>query len=84
MKIENIIKNLTKENIEVYKGEFDFNEFWFVNGTALVDLVDGVAKDTNGRYIDVINQIAHNRSHIYTSNGKSKKLTNVFKLGWKE
>ena len=80
MKIENIIKNLKKDGKEVYIGQFDFKEFWMCNGTALVDLVDGVAVTTSAKYADVIKQIEEDRSHIYTVENKKKSLTLNIKL----
>lgn len=74
MKIKNIIKHLEKDGKEVYRGQFDFQEFWMCAGTALVDLVDGAAVSTTAKYADVIKQIEENRSHIYTIEDNKKML----------
>lgn len=79
MRIENIIKHLEKDGKEVYRGQFDFQEFWMCAGTALVDLVDGSALETSAKYTDVIKQIEENRSHIYTIENKKKSLTSNIK-----
>lgn len=83
MKIENIIKNLTKDNIKVYKGQFDFKDCFMVNGTALIDLEDGIVKDTTARYMDVLKQVQSNRSHIYTIVDNKKELSLNYRLGYK-
>lgn len=80
MKIENIVKNLSKNGYEVYHGEFDFKDCWMCRGTALIDLKDGVAIPTNAKYLDVVKQIGSNKSHIYTIADGKKELTNNFKL----
>ena len=79
MRIENIIKHLEKDGKEVYRGQFDFQEFWMCAGTALVDLVDGLALETTAKYTDVIKQIEESRSHIYTIENKKKSLTSNIK-----
>lgn len=81
MKIENIIKNLTKDGEKVYRGEFDHKEFWFCNGTALVDLVDFTSVDTTATYKDVVTQIKNNKSHVHSITGKKKELNQYNKLG---
>lgn len=80
MKFENIIKSLKKEGKEVYVGQFDFKDFFMCNGTALVDLLDGVAVPTTAKYADVVKQIQENRSHIYTIAKNKKSLTTNLKL----
>lgn len=80
MKFENIIKSLKREGKEVYVGQFDFKDFFMCNGTALVDLVDGVAVLTTAKYADVVKQIQENRSHIYTIEKNKKSLTTNLKL----
>lgn len=83
MRIDNIVKKLrTQEKVEVYKGEFDFKECWMCDGTALIDLVNGEVKDTTAKYVDVIEQIVNNKSHIYTQHDKNKELTSNYKLGF--
>lgn len=57
MTTKNIIKNLRKDGKEVYRDEFDHQEFWFCNGTALVDLLDFKPVDSTAKYRDVLTQI---------------------------
>lgn len=81
MKFENILKELAKDKYIVVKGEFAYQECYMVNGTALIDIVDGEVRGTNAKYKDVFKQIDNNRSHIQTIEGKKKYLTTNMKLG---
>ena len=83
MKIENTLKRLSKDGYKVYRAEFANQDFWFVNGVGLVDLVNGVAKDTSAKYQDVVKQVAQNRSHIQTIDGNKRELTSYYKMGYK-
>lgn len=84
MKFDNIIKKLKKDGYNVEVMQFSFQTCLGVTGTALIDIVDGNIIQTNAKYIDVINQISKNRSHIQTIetiNGCRKKiLTDYLKL----
>lgn len=82
MMIGNIIKKLSKDGYQITLGEFDFKKCYMVNGTALIDLVDGTTTETNAKYSDVILQIDNNRSHIQTISDKKKELTSYNKLGY--
>lgn len=81
MKIENIIKRLNQNGKKVYLGQFDFQEVWMCNGTALIDLLDGKVVPTSAKYADVVKQIEEGRSHIYTVDDIKKKVLNT-NLKW--
>ncbi|MEG1637814.1 MAG: hypothetical protein RR324_09915 [Cellulosilyticaceae bacterium] len=66
MKFENIIRNLKKDGYKVEPMEFCFQTCLGVQGTALIDIVDEDIVPTTARYVDVINQIENNKSHILT------------------
>lgn len=82
MKLDNIIKKLRRDGFEVVEGEFAYQKCLMCNGTALVDLTDGVVVDTSARYSDVIKQIEENRSHILTSEGGKRGLARFNKMGY--
>lgn len=84
MKIENIIKKLKKESYQVYEGEFDHKPFMFCNGTALVDISNGVPRPTEARYVDVIKQIKANKSHIYTVDKGVLTFASHYKMGYQD
>lgn len=81
MKIENLVRKLQKSGYRIYEWPFQNEQHMFVNGTALVDLVDGIPEVTTATYKDVIQQIEGNRSHIRTLQGKTKELTSNLKMG---
>lgn len=80
MKMENIIKKLQADGYVVYVGEFNYKKFNMVTGTALVDLIDGIAVETTAKYADVIAQITEGKSHIATVESKKRILTSNLKL----
>lgn len=82
MKLENIIKRLENEGLDVTTGQFDSKPCQMCLGTALVDLVNGEMKDTSARYKDVLIQVFEKKSHIYTVENKKKVLTTYNKLGY--
>lgn len=82
MKTENIIKKLEKEGLSVYKWQFDYKDFWFCNGTALVDSVDGIPLPTTATFKDVVIQIKNGKSHIYNITNQKKQLNPNLKLGY--
>ena len=82
MKLENIIKSLTREGYTVYNAEFSNQEFPFCNGTALVNIVNGSPVITEALYRDVVAQIQANKSHIYTIDGGKKSFSQYNKLGF--
>ena len=81
MKIENLVKKLSRDGYKIYEWPFQNEQHIFVNGTALVDLVNGIPEVTTATYKEVIQQIKTNRSHIRTIEGKTKELTSNLKIG---
>lgn len=85
MRFENIVKKLQKEGYIVELMQFNFKECFGVNGTALIDVVNGDVTETSARYKDVIKQIEEGKSHIYNIeiiNGCNKKSLSPYrKLG---
>lgn len=86
MRYSNIIKKLTKDGYEVQEMCFNYEPCYGVNGTALIDLIDGtVMMETNATYKDVLNQIKAGKSHIYNialADGTSRsQLSPYSKLG---
>lgn len=84
MKYENILKNLEKQGYKIEPMEFSFQKCLGVNGTALIDLVDGNVVSTTAKYQDVISQIETNKSHIQTITKNlgcvQRQLTTYLKL----
>lgn len=80
MKIENLIKKLQKDGYKIYEWPFQNEQHMFANGTALVDLVDGIPEVTTATYKEVVQQIEESRSHIRTIEGKEKELTSNLKM----
>lgn len=86
MKFENIVKQLKKEGFEIVPMQFSFKDCLGVQGTALIDTIDGEVTPTNAKFSSVVKQITEGRSHIQTIEvikGCNKKTLSQYQK-WQE